>query len=67
MSPNSCTVRSRPRTLIDSRKSFFFGDGSAPSWPADTCTFCSRTAAITSLAVSPRDASRFGSSHSRIA
>ena len=35
--------------------------------PAATCTFCSRSALTTSLAVMPRPASLPGSSQSRIA
>ena len=42
------------------------GAGACPRLPAATCTFCSRSALTTSLAVSWRAASRSGSSHSRI-
>ncbi|MDQ1092902.1 hypothetical protein QE400_002315 [Xanthomonas sacchari] len=66
MSPNSCSVRRRPWALIRVRN-LLSGIGSAPSWPAETCTFCSRIAATTSLAVSPRAATRSGSSQARIA
>jgi hypothetical protein len=41
--------------------------GSAPTNPAAACTFCSRTAAMTSAGVSASEASRSGSTHSRIA
>ena len=41
--------------------------GSAPSWPAETWTFCSRTARTTSPAVRPREATLSGSSQMRIA
>ncbi|SST10273.1 Uncharacterised protein [Acinetobacter baumannii] len=40
--------------------------GAWPTAPAATWTFCSRTAAITSPAVSPRAAIRSGSSHRRM-
>ena len=43
------------------------GIGSAPSWPAETCTFCSRIARTTSPAVRPREATLSGSSQTRIA
>jgi hypothetical protein len=41
--------------------------GSAPTTPAATCTFCSRTAATTSPAVMLRAAIFCGSSHRRMA
>ncbi len=40
--------------------------GGWPTCPAATCTFCSRSAATTSEAVSLRLATRAGSSQSRI-
>ena len=40
--------------------------GGAPSTPAATCTFCSRMARTTSVAVNWRDARRFGSSQTRM-
>jgi hypothetical protein len=42
------------------------GAGGAPSTPAATWTFCSRIARTTSVVVSWRDASRFGSSQTRM-
>ena len=60
MSPNSSSVTRRPCALIDTRNSEASGVGGAPSWPADTCTFCSRTACTMSPAVSPRAASLVG-------
>ncbi len=44
----------------------FAGVAGEPSWPAATCTFCSRIAFATSLAVSPRAATLSGSSQMRI-
>jgi len=66
MSPNSCSLFSRPWALIRVRKRLS-GSGSAPSWPAETCTFCSRIARTTSLAVRPREATLPGSSQARMA
>ncbi|KWV89688.1 hypothetical protein PFLmoz3_00630 [Pseudomonas fluorescens] len=40
--------------------------GAWPTEPAATCTFCSRTAVMTSPAVKPRAAIRSGSSHRRM-
>ncbi len=67
MSSNSAGSVNRPaaRTLI-----WYVWPGpggGAPTWPAATCTFCSRSACTTSSAVMLRPASRSGSSHSRIA
>jgi hypothetical protein len=67
MSSKSLTSLRRPtaRTLI--WKACPAGAGCCPICPAATCTFCSRSAPTTSEAVSPRDATRTGSSHSRMA
>ena len=70
-SPFDHVLRHSPRFhtpgLDDTRKSLSTSVGSAPSCPADTCTFCSRTALTTSPAVRPRAATLFGSSQRRIA
>ena len=42
------------------------GDGGAPSTPAATWMFCSRTARMTSVVVNWREASRLGSSQTRM-
>ena len=67
MSSNWFTSVSRPAARTLSWYIWSTEDGSAPTAPAATCTFCSRSALVTSPAVSPRPASLFGSSHSRIA
>ena len=66
MSRNSSSVVSRPCALIRSWKVVSVGAGGAPSTPAATCTFCSRIARTTSVAVSSRAASLSGSSHTRM-
>ncbi len=53
------------RSQLDGKNAV--GIGSAPSWPALTWMFCSRTARSTSPAVRPRAAILSGSNHSRIA
>ncbi len=50
MSANSSSLASRPWVLTASWKSVPLGDGGAPTVPAATWAFCSRIAAITSLA-----------------
>ncbi len=66
MWPNSSSVVRRPCALMVSWKVAPDGAGGAPSTPAATWTFCSRIARTTSVAVSWREASRFGSSHTRM-
>ena len=66
MLPNSASDVSRPWVLIESWNVASDGAGGAPSTPAATWTFCSRIARTTSLAVSCRDASRSGSSQTRM-
>ena len=65
MSPNCASSVSRPSVFTVTWKAAL-ELGAWPTEPAATCTFCSRTAAITSPAVSPRAAIRPGSSHSRM-
>ncbi len=60
MSANCSSVWSRPCALIESWKVVSLGDGGAPSTPAATCTFCSRIARTTSVAVSWRDGQAVG-------
>jgi hypothetical protein len=66
MLPNSDSDVSRPCVLIDSWNAALDGAGGAPRTPAATWTFCSRMARMTSVVVSWRDASRSGSSHTRM-
>jgi hypothetical protein len=67
MSSNSRGSESRPTARTLTWKVWPGGAGCCPTWPAATCTFCSRSAATTSEAVRPRAATRTGSSHSRMA
>ena len=67
MSPNSCSVVSRPLALIGSSKSAPVGEGEAPITPAATSAFCSRIALTMSLAERLRAATLSGSSQMRIA
>ena len=66
MLPNSSTDCSRPCVLTVSWKSAPL-DGPWPTTPAATCTFCSRIAFTTSLAVRLRAATFCGSSQTRMA
>ena len=66
MSANSSSVVSRPCALISNWNVVSVGAGGAPSTPAATCTFCSRIARTTSVAVNWRAASLSGSSHTRM-
>ena len=66
MRSNWCGSLSRPMARTLSWYGCPGGAGSCPTCPAATCTFCSRRARTTSLAVSLRAARRTGSSHSRI-
>ncbi len=66
MSPNSCSVLSRPCVFTEIWKLAWPGAGGAPTWPAATWTFCSRSAAITSPGVIEREASFSGSSQMRM-
>jgi len=65
MSPNCSALASRPSVLTVTWKADEVS-GCCPTEPAATCTFCSRSAATTSLAVSPRVATRDGSSQTRM-
>jgi hypothetical protein len=66
MSPNSSSVASRPRALIESCRLTSEPLGEAPTTPAAACTFCSRMERTTSLAERPRSATLRGSSQTRI-
>ena len=66
MSENCSSDASRPCALTESWKVVSEGAGGAPSVPAATCTFCSRMARTTSVAVSCRAASLSGSSQTRM-
>ena len=66
MSANWSSVVSRPCVLIVNWNVVSVGTGGSPSRPAATCTFCSRIARTTSLAVSSRAASLSGSSQTRM-
>ena len=66
-SANSSTLASRPCMLIEICRSEPSGCGGAPMDPAETCTFCSRSARTTSPAEIPRAAVFSGSSQIRIA
>ena len=63
---NSSSLFSRPCELTDSWNVVSDGLGGAPSTPAATCTFCSRIARTTSVAVSWRADSLSGSSQIRM-
>jgi hypothetical protein len=52
---------------MEIRKSLSSGIGWAPVWPAETCTFCSRTALTMSDAVTPSAAACCGSTQMRMA
>ncbi|MNN51364.1 hypothetical protein D3C81_1659950 [compost metagenome] len=65
MFSNSSSLTRRPWVLIDSWKLVAFGAGGAPRAPAATWRFCSRIALTTSVAVRLREATLFGSSHTR--
>ena len=65
---NALAIRDQVIRRMDAlAKQFPAGIGSAPSCPAETCTFCSRIARTTSPAVRPRAAILSGSSQMRIA
>ena len=66
-SANSASLLSRPCVLTASWKSVWPGEGGAPTTPAATCAFCSRSAFTTSAEVRLRAASLPGSSQMRIA
>ncbi|MGY4515168.1 hypothetical protein ACVWWW_000736 [Lysobacter sp. HA18] len=53
MFSNSCGVEKRPSAATVAVNICDAGDGSPPTWPAENCTFCARTAASTSLADRP--------------
>ena len=61
MSSNCSGSLSRPSTSIVYWKSWPLGAGGWPTWPAATCTFCSRRASTTSWVVSRRALSFAGS------
>ena len=63
---NCSTSSSRPRVLRVYWNACPGRAGSCPSWPAATCTFCSRIASTTSGTVRLFAASRSGSSQARI-
>ncbi|MCY1534615.1 hypothetical protein D9M68_699930 [compost metagenome] len=65
MFSNSSSVTRRPWVLIESWKLLPASDGGAPRAPAATWRFCSRMALTTSVAVRLREATLFGSSHTR--
>ncbi len=67
MRPNSSGDTKRPLALICISKACGRLTGCWPTAPAATCTFCSRMAATTSLAVRLRAAILLGSSHTRMA
>ena len=67
MFSNSAGSLSRPTARTLTCRLWPAGAGCWPTWPAATCTFCSRSAATTSEALSPRLATRTGSSQSRMA
>ena len=67
MSANCSSLVRRPCVLTASWNSVPRGDGGAPTVPAATCAFCSRTAATTSPVVMLRAASLAGSSQMRMA
>ena len=64
---NASASGSRPSVVTGTCSSTGPAAGSWPSWPAATCTFCSRSARTTSPALRPRLASASGSSQTRIA
>jgi hypothetical protein len=66
MSPNSCSLESRPCALTESCRSRSAAPGDWPSTPAAACTFCSRIARTTSFAERSCSATLRGSSQTRI-
>ena len=64
---NSLGSLRRPFAVTATSKAEPVAFGGPPSEPPETCTFCSRSAAVTSPAVSPSAASRSGSSQMRAA
>ena len=67
MLPNSVSSASRPCAVTVSWYATGSGIGGAPTTPAATWRFCSRIACTTSPAERLCEATRFGSSHTRIA
>jgi hypothetical protein len=65
MAANSSGSVSRPLVLMVSWNCWARSAGGWPIWPAATWTFCWAMAVTTSMAPSPRAASRAGSSQAR--